>query len=47
MAFCCACANGYDTSLMTGIIAMDYFQAKFHSGTTGTQVAVIFSLYTV
>ncbi len=32
---------------MTGIIAMDYFQAKFHTGNTGTMVAIIFSLYTV
>jgi len=32
---------------MTGIIAMDYFQYKFQTGQTGTQVAVIFSLYTV
>jgi hypothetical protein len=32
---------------MTGVIAMEYFQATFQTGTTGTQVAVIFSLYTV
>ncbi len=32
---------------MTSVIAMDYFQEKFHTGTTGTQVAIIFSLYTV
>jgi sugar porter (SP) family MFS transporter len=47
VGFCCACANGYDTSLMTGVIAMPHFQHVFQTGTTGTQVAVIFSLYTV
>ncbi|KAK0630288.1 general substrate transporter [Bombardia bombarda] len=47
VAFCCACANGYDGSLMTSIIAMDHFQNTFHTGTVGTQVAIIFSLYTV
>ncbi|KAI5922437.1 lactose permease [Camillea tinctor] len=46
-AFCCACANGYDTSLLTGVIAMDHFQDTFHSGKTGKIVAVMFSLYTV
>ncbi|KAL0475083.1 MFS lactose permease [Neurospora intermedia] len=47
VAFCCACANGYDGSLMTGIIAMDKFQNQFHTGDTGPKVSVIFSLYTV
>ncbi|ORY62389.1 lactose permease [Pseudomassariella vexata] len=47
IAFCCACANGYDGSLMTAIIAMPHFQNTFHTGTTGTQVSLIFSLYTV
>ncbi|KAI1334096.1 lactose permease [Xylariaceae sp. FL0016] len=47
VAFCCACANGYDGSLLTGVIAMEHFQNVFHSGTTGTLVAVMFSLYTV
>ncbi|KAK3382656.1 general substrate transporter [Lasiosphaeria ovina] len=47
VAFCCACANGYDGSLMTSIIAMDHFQNVFQTGKTGTQVSVIFSLYTV
>ena len=32
---------------MTAVIAMTRFQDTFHSGTTGTQVSVIFSLYTV
>ncbi|KAI2628662.1 general substrate transporter [Hypoxylon sp. NC1633] len=47
VAFCCACANGYDGSLLTGIVAMDHFQSTFHSGKTGTLVALMFSLYTV
>ncbi|WWD22920.1 hypothetical protein CI109_107415 [Kwoniella shandongensis] len=47
IAFCCACANGYDGSLMTAVLAMPHFQNTFHSGTTGTKVSVIFSLYTV
>ncbi|KAM0806511.1 putative Lactose permease [Seiridium cardinale] len=34
-------------SLMTGVIAMGHFQNTFHTGTTGTQVSIIFSLYTV
>ncbi|CAK7230739.1 hypothetical protein SBRCBS47491_007689 [Sporothrix bragantina] len=47
IAFCCACANGYDSSLMTAILAMPHFQSTFNSGTTGPKVSVIFSLYTV
>ncbi|KAI0386476.1 general substrate transporter [Hypomontagnella monticulosa] len=47
ISFCCACANGYDGSLLTGVVAMDHFQNTFHSGKTGTLVAVMFSLYTV
>ncbi|KAI0015303.1 lactose permease [Xylariomycetidae sp. FL0641] len=47
VSFCCACANGYDGSLLTGVVAMDYFQSTFHSGTTGTLVAIMFSMYTV
>ncbi|KAK4167157.1 putative transporter [Cladorrhinum sp. PSN259] len=47
VAFLCACANGYDGSLMTSILAMKHFQNTFHSGDTGSTVSVIFSLYTV
>ncbi|KAM7216126.1 General substrate transporter [Rhypophila decipiens] len=47
VAFCCACANGYDGSLMTSIIDMPSFQDVFHTGKDGIQVSVIFSLYTV
>ncbi|KAI0434177.1 putative MFS lactose permease [Xylaria sp. FL1042] len=46
-AFLCACANGYDGSLLTGIVAMDQFQNVFHSGKTGPTVSLLFSLYTV
>ncbi|KAI0408462.1 putative MFS lactose permease [Xylaria palmicola] len=46
-SFLCACANGYDGSLLTGIVAMDQFQDVFHSGKTGPTVSLLFSLYTV
>lgn len=42
-----ACANGYDGSLMTSIIAMPSFRNTFGTDTTGPTVAVIFSLYPV
>ncbi|KAF2998367.1 hypothetical protein E8E14_005582 [Neopestalotiopsis sp. 37M] len=47
VAFCCACANGYDGSLMTAIIAMDHFQATFDTKSVGSKIAVMYSLYTV
>lgn len=47
IAFCCACANGYDGSLMTSIIAMKSFQTVFDTGDVGPKVSLIFSLYTV
>lgn len=34
-------------SLMTAVLDMTFFQDTFKSGTTGTKVSVIFSLYTV
>ncbi|KAI1268083.1 putative MFS lactose permease [Xylariaceae sp. FL1019] len=46
-AFLCACANGYDGSLLTGIIAMKQFQNVFHTGDDGPTVSLLFSLYTV
>ncbi|KAI3320185.1 lactose permease [Xylariaceae sp. AK1471] len=46
-SFLCACANGYDGSLLTGIIAMQQFQDVFKSGKTGPTVSLLFSLYTV
>ncbi|KAL2193693.1 general substrate transporter [Corynascus similis CBS 632.67] len=47
IAFCCACANGYDGSLMTSIIAMPHFQQTFGVQKVGTGAAVVFSLYVV
>ncbi|KAK3309813.1 general substrate transporter [Chaetomium strumarium] len=47
VAFCCACANGYDGSLMTSIIAMPTFQEQFGVKSVGPTAAVIFSLYVV
>ncbi|KAL4737119.1 general substrate transporter [Aspergillus similis] len=47
VSFCCACANGYDGSLMGAVFAMDHFQATFHTGMTGSKVSVVTSLYTV
>ena len=44
---CSACANGYDGSLMTSIIAMKSFQETIDVGTVGTRAAVIYSLYAV
>ncbi|KAL4805401.1 general substrate transporter [Aspergillus unguis] len=47
IAFCCACANGYDGSLMGSVFAMEHFQNVFHTGMTGSKVSVVTSLYTV
>ncbi|KDQ17763.1 hypothetical protein BOTBODRAFT_582547 [Botryobasidium botryosum FD-172 SS1] len=47
VAFLCSCANGYDGSLMTGINAMPYYQAKFESGRLGASTGLIFAIYTV
>ncbi|KAK4116636.1 general substrate transporter [Canariomyces notabilis] len=47
VAFLCACANGYDGSLMTSIIAMKPFQVMFNTTDTGPTAATIFSLYPV
>ncbi|TLD33777.1 hypothetical protein PspLS_00039 [Pyricularia sp. CBS 133598] len=47
VAFCCACANGYDGSLMTSILDMEHFQNVFDAGKTGVKVSLIFSMYTV
>ena len=46
IAFCCACANGYDGSLMTAILAMPHFQKVFGAG-ANLNTSVIFSIYTV
>ncbi|KAL4942383.1 hypothetical protein BDV06DRAFT_164271 [Aspergillus oleicola] len=47
VAFCCACANGYDGSLMGAVLAMSHFQSTFNTGMTGSKVSVVTSLYTV
>ncbi|CRG88476.1 Lactose permease [Talaromyces islandicus] len=47
VSFCCACANGYDGSLMGAALAMDYFQSTFHTGLSGEKVSVVTALYTV
>jgi hypothetical protein len=44
---CSACANGYDGSLMTSIIAMKSFQSTIDTTDTGPKASVIFSLYAV
>ncbi|KAL5338746.1 general substrate transporter [Aspergillus crustosus] len=47
VAFCCACANGYDGSLMGSITVMPHFQATMGNQNTGWQVSVMTSLYSV
>lgn len=47
IAFCCACANGYDGSLMGSIYAMKHFKETFGTGLDGVEVAIITSLYSV
>ncbi|KAL4879124.1 general substrate transporter [Aspergillus karnatakaensis] len=46
-AFCCACANGYDGSLMGSITVMPHFKATMGSRNTGWEVSVMTSLYSV
>ncbi|KAL3459460.1 general substrate transporter [Aspergillus heterothallicus] len=47
IAFCCACANGYDGSLIGAITVMPHFQSTMHSTSSGWQVSVVSSLYSV
>ncbi|CEN60702.1 hypothetical protein ASPCAL03137 [Aspergillus calidoustus] len=47
IAFCCACANGYDGSLIGAITVMPHFQSTMGSRDAGWQVSVISSLYSV
>ncbi|KAK1146250.1 hypothetical protein N8T08_003340 [Aspergillus melleus] len=47
IAFCCACANGFDGSLMGSITVMPHFMATMGSQIDGWQVAVMTSLYSV
>lgn len=46
VAFCCACSNGYDGSLMTGILGMPHFQERFGAG-ENINTSIIFAIYTV
>jgi hypothetical protein len=46
VAFICDCANGYDGSVMSGCLAMPYFQKRFNAG-ANLNTSIIFSLYTV
>ncbi|PKY06172.1 general substrate transporter [Aspergillus campestris IBT 28561] len=47
IAFCCACANGYDGSLMGSITVMPHFKSVMHSENDGWKVSVMTSLYSV
>ncbi|KXJ97332.1 lactose permease [Microdochium bolleyi] len=47
VAFCCACANGYDGSLMTGILAMPHFDRVYGTESDAIRKSLIMSLYTV
>ena len=47
IAFCCACANGYDGSLMSSILAMGPFQETFGSGLVGQRTSLLSCLYSV
>ncbi|PMD16251.1 lactose permease [Hyaloscypha hepaticicola] len=47
VAFACACANGYDGSLIGSISAMTYFKKTFGTSLTGIKLAGISSLYNV
>lgn len=47
IAFCCACANGYDGSLMGSITVMPHFKATMGTQDEGWQVSVMTALYSV
>lgn len=47
IAFCCSCANGYDGSLMSAILAMKHFQSTFGSGLVGQKTSLLSALYSV
>lgn len=47
VCFCCSCANGYDGSLMSSILAMPAFKNKFDSGLTGQKLSLLNALYSV
>lgn len=45
VAFTCDCANGYDGSVMSSVLAMTHFQNYFNAG-KNLNTSVIFSMYT-
>lgn len=45
VAFTCDCANGYDGSVMSSVLAMSHFQSYFNAG-TNINTSLIFSIYT-
>ncbi|CAN8102867.1 unnamed protein product [Discula destructiva] len=47
VAFCCACANGYDGSLIGSITAMKPFMDEFNTQLTGSEISLISSIYSV
>lgn len=47
VCFCCSCANGYDGSLMSSIIAMKPFQDTFGSGLVGQRTSLLNALYSI
>jgi len=47
ISFLCSCANGYDSSLMTAINIMPYYQARFNGDVVGSGTSLIFSMYTI
>ena len=47
VSFLCACANGYDGSLMTAILAMKPFQDRFDRPGHPLDTSIIFAIYTV
>ncbi|THH11709.1 hypothetical protein EW145_g451 [Phellinidium pouzarii] len=46
-SFLCSCANGYDSSVMTAINIMPFYQTRFTSGVVGSTTGIIFSVYTI
>ena len=47
VAICCSYEKGFDSSLMTGIAAMKYWQRAMKVGTGGPIISAVFSIYTV
>ncbi|KAL1412248.1 hypothetical protein Q8F55_003259 [Vanrija albida] len=45
VSLCCSYANGFDGSVMSSLIVMDFFQDRFHMGFTGGKVSAVFGSY--